>query len=59
MNSDISEVISEEFAKEINVEDEEQEENEINRNYNNDCFDVIQPHESTVSNPAILQENFK
>ena len=57
MNSEISEARSEEFAKEINVEDAEQEESEINRNYNNDCLDVIQPHEITVSNPAILQEN--
>ena len=43
MNFETSEVQSDKLAEEINVEDAEQEDNEINRNYNNEYLDVIQP----------------
>jgi hypothetical protein len=51
-----SEAQLEELEKEINVEDAEQEENEINRNANNECLDVIQAPEIIISNVALLQD---
>ena len=56
MNVESREMQSDELAKGINVEEAEQEDNRINRNSTNECLDVIQPPEITISSPALLQD---
>ena len=57
MNSEMGEARSEELAKDNNLEDAVQEENEIKRNDNNERLGVIQPPKITISNSAIPQGN--